>query len=230
MNLPAFFADVPKLRLRDPLAELLGCAEGGVFEYSYADAVRLAGHSCPTVAAAYWLTWLALAELYPRSLPQRGGIKVELRDDARTGSTGVVATVIQMLTGAAGGSGFKGIRGLHARAGLQRFMPGLPLSLRFIRLDTGEAVDAAVDLSMAPEDPALAPALARAVGGSLCNEELRSLGRTWQERVRHLLLDLGHDPGVFIIRRVDRGAAPLMPPLVRHAPERSRPLAREPRS
>ena len=221
MNLPAFFAEVPRLRLHDPLAELLGCAEHGVLEYSYADAVRLAGHSCPTVAAAYWLTWLALAELYPRSLPQRGGIKVELRDDARTGSTGVVATVIQMLTGAAGGSGFKGIQGLHARAGLQRFMPDLPLSLRFTRLDTGEAVDAAVDLSMAPEDPTLAPALARAVGGSVCDEDRRALGQAWQERVRHLLLDLAHDRGVFIIRRVEkRGAASLLPPKVRYVPGR----------
>jgi len=230
MNLPAYFAEVPKLRLRDPLAELLGCAEDGVLEYSYADAVRLAGHSCPTVAAAYWLTWLALAELYPRSLPQRGGIKVELRDDARTGSTGVVATVIQMLTGAAGGSGFKGIQGLHARVGLQRFVPGLPLSLRFTRLDTGEAVDAAVDLSMAPEDPTLAAALARAAAGSVRNEELRSLGRAWQERVRHLLLDLAHDPGVFIIRRVERGAAPLALPFVRHAPDWARSVARDRRS
>jgi hypothetical protein len=220
--LPAFFAEVPKLRLRDPLAELLGCAEDGVLEYSYADAVRLTGHSCPTVAAAYWLTWLALAELYPRSLPQRGGIKVELRDDARTGSTGVVAAVIQMLTGAAGGSGFKGIQGMHARAGLQRFMPGLPLSLRFTRLDTGEAVDAAVDLSMAPEDPALAPALAGAVIGSTSDEERRSLGEAWQERVRHLLLDLARNRGVFIIRRVERGAAPLALPSVRYVPDHAR--------
>ena len=224
MKLPAFFSQVPTLRLQDPLADLLGCAEDGVFEYSYADAVRLTGHSCPTVAAAYWLTYLALAELYPRSLPQRGGIKVELRDDARTGSTGVVATVIQMLTGAAGGSGFKGILGLHSRAGLQRFMPGLPLSLRFTRLDTGAAVDAAVDLSMAPEDPALADALDKAVSGSACNEELRLLGRTWQERVRHLLLDLAHDPGVFIIRRVERGSALAALPLVRYVPDRARPL------
>jgi len=34
--------------LRDPLAELLGAAEGGIVEYRYADAVKLAGHSCPT--------------------------------------------------------------------------------------------------------------------------------------------------------------------------------------
>lgn len=31
----------------DPLAEFLGAAEGGLIEYGYADAVKLAGHSCP---------------------------------------------------------------------------------------------------------------------------------------------------------------------------------------
>mgnify|MGYP003492414693 FL=1 len=41
--------------MRDPLAELLGAAEGGRLEYTYADAVKLTGHSCPTVAGA----WLA---------------------------------------------------------------------------------------------------------------------------------------------------------------------------
>jgi hypothetical protein len=117
MKLPAYFDDVPRLRVSDPLAALLGSSSDGIFEYSYADAVRLTGHSCPTVAAAYWLTWLALRELFPDRLPQRGGVKVEMRNDARVGSTGVVATVVQMLTGAAGSSGFKGIGGKFARAG-----------------------------------------------------------------------------------------------------------------
>ena len=52
--LPDFFAAVPAIVVADPLAALLGAAEGGRLEYRYADAVRLAGHSCPTVAGA-WL-------------------------------------------------------------------------------------------------------------------------------------------------------------------------------
>ena len=50
---PAFFDQVPRLVVRDPLADFLGAAEGGVLDYGYADAVRMAGHSCPTVASAY---------------------------------------------------------------------------------------------------------------------------------------------------------------------------------
>ena len=76
---PAFFDQVPRLTVRDPLADFLGAAEGGVLEYGYADAVRLAGHSCPTVAGAWLMTRAALARLHPGAVPRRGGIRVELR-------------------------------------------------------------------------------------------------------------------------------------------------------
>nr|WP_316639709.1 hypothetical protein [uncultured Roseateles sp.] len=204
MKLHAFFDQVPRLRVRDPLAEVLGCAEGGILEYGYGDAVRLSGHSCPTVAAAYWLTWLALRELYPDAVPERGGIKVEFREDARTGSTGVAATVVQMLTGAAGGSGFKGLAGHFSRVSLQRFTPDLPLSLRFTRLDTRAAVDAQADLALAPVDPALEALLERYAKSPLDADALARLGQLWQQRVQHLLLDLAYEPGVFTIRSAER--------------------------
>lgn len=215
MRLPAFFDEVPRLCVHDPLAEALGCAEGGILDYGYADAVRLTGHSCPTVAAAYWLTWLALHELYGDELPERGGVRVSFRDDARVGSTGVVATVVQMLTGAAGGSGFKGLGGRFSRAGLQRFVPELPMSLRYQRIDTGEAVDATTDLTLAPPDPLLDGLIERCVQGKATPGELAELGARWQRRVKSLLLDLAHDPGVFVVRRVERRAprpaAPVRP-------------------
>ena len=203
-TLPRFFDDVPRLRVHDPLAEVLGAAEGGVFEYGYGDAVRLAGHSCPTVAAAYWLTVLALSELYPDTLPERGGVRVEFRDDARSGSTGVVACVVQMLTGAAGNSGFKGLAGRYSRAGLQRFAPDIPMSMRFTRLDNGDAVDAAVDLSLLPEEPRLATLLEHCARNGADTESVRELGRLWQARVEYLLRDLAQDPGVFLLRPVTR--------------------------
>jgi hypothetical protein len=204
MRLPTFFDDVPRLRVHDALAEALGCADGGLLEFSYADAVRLTGHSCPTVAAAYWLTWLSLHALYGDAPPERGGVMVEFREDPRTGSTGVVATVVQMLTGAAGGSGFKGMGGRFSRAGLQRLSPELPLSLRFTRLDTAEAVDATADLALAPEDPMLDSLVTRCTGGKAGAGEWAELGQRWQRRVKALLLELAHDPGVFVVRRVER--------------------------
>lgn len=69
MRYPAFFDEVPRIVLRDPLAEFLGALEGGLVEFSYLDAVRPAGHSCPTVASAYGLTRRALGALYGAALP-----------------------------------------------------------------------------------------------------------------------------------------------------------------
>lgn len=212
MDLCPVFDDVPRLRVRDPLAELLGCSQGGVFEYGFADAVRLTGHACPTVAAAYWLTCLSLARLYPNQLPERGGIRVEFQQGARYGSTGIVAAVVQLLTGAAGSSGFKGICGRFNRAGLIRFSPDLLLMLRFTRLDTGDAVDAAADLALVPADPALEPLLHRCVQGQASAEERRAFGAMWQRRVRQLLLDAAHDPAVYILRPVRRPQRPANSP------------------
>jgi len=213
MKLPAYFDDVPRLRVRDPLARLLGCAEDGVFEYGFADAVKLAGHSCATVASAYWLTWLALEHLYPDGLPQRGGIKVEFRDDARSGSNGVVATVVQMLTGAAGGSGFKGLGGRFSRAGLIRSKPDLILALRFTRLDTNAAVDVGVDTSPLAGQPELDNLLALVSSGKATPEQEQALGELWQERVCSLLLEHGRDRRVFMVRPVVRRSGDLEAPL-----------------
>lgn len=200
MNLPSFFDEVPRLRTHDPLAEVLGSAEGGILEYRYGDAVRVAGHSCPTVAAAYWLTLRALASLFPDELPRRGGVRVEFREDPRGGVTGVVATVVQMLTGAAGEGGFKGLAGRHARNGLQHFAPELPLSMRFIRLDRRMAVDVASDFGSVPEDPRLAPLVARLASNRASHEDLSQLAALWQQRVADLLLRHAWDAGVFIVR------------------------------
>lgn len=207
MELASYFDEVPRLRVQDPLARVLGCAKDGVLEYSFSDAVRLTGHSCPTVAAAYWLTYLALEHLYPDSFPQRGGIKVEFRDDARSGSNGVMATVVQMLTGAAGSSGFKGLGGRFGRAGLIRYKPDLLLLLRFTRMDTRAAVDVSVDLSLLPFSSPIEGLMAKVTGCKATAEEEVQLGKLWQERVRRLLLEFARDPAVFVVRPVERRAA-----------------------
>jgi hypothetical protein len=200
MKLPAFFDQVPRLRTYDPLAEVLGSAEDGILEYGYGDAVRVAGHSCPTVAAAYWLTVRALTELYPYELPQRGGVRVEFREDPRGGVTGVVATVVQMLTGAAGEGGFKGLAGRFARNGLQHFAPELPLAMRFTRIDKRAAVDVASDFSSLPEDVRLAPLVNRCASGRATRPELLQLAQLWQQRVADLLLVHAWDPCMFVVR------------------------------
>ena len=75
MKTPAFFDAVPTMTVADPLAEALGAADGGAIEYRYVDAVKLAGHSCPTVAGAWLMTRAALARLYPGDAALQTGIE-----------------------------------------------------------------------------------------------------------------------------------------------------------
>ncbi|HKW84398.1 MAG TPA: hypothetical protein VJN68_11665 [Burkholderiaceae bacterium] len=156
------------------------------------------------MAAAYWLTFLALEHLYPDSLPQRGGIRVEMREDARCGTTGVVATIVQMLTGAAGGTGFKGIGGRFARVNLIRYTPDLLLTMRFIRQDKRAAVDVHADVALAPSHPQTEQLLEKCLAEKASPQEQLLLGELWQLRVRHLLLDSARDPAVFVVRPAEK--------------------------
>ena len=140
MHFPEFFEQIPRVRLFDPLAALLGATRDGVLEYGYADAVRLAGHSCPTVASAYWLTVRAVKHLYGEEMPVRGGVQVELRSRPAEGTGGVVASMIGLITGAAAEGGFKGLGGQYSRACLLAFGSPISTDLRFTRADTGESV------------------------------------------------------------------------------------------
>ncbi len=203
MHYPDFFDAIPRFRLRDPLADFLGAAEGGVIEYRYIDAVKLAGHSCPTVASAYWLTRLALGALYGASLPERGGVQVSFRDSRVAGVTGVIANVVSLLTGATTDTGFKGLAGRFDRRNLMAFDAEQALDIRFTRKDSGASVDAMVRLRDVPADPRMAPLMQRCLAGEADADEAQRFRDLWQDRVRRVLLEHGDDPEVFVIRHVD---------------------------
>lgn len=194
---PDFFDAVPRVTVRDPLAQLLGASTDGVITYGYADAVRLAGHSCPTVAGAYLIGRAALAALYPGDIPQRGGISVAMPNPEHTGTTGVVAQVLTLLTGAAGDNGFKGLGGRYARNGLLRFAPHESEgddAVRFERLDTRAAAAVCFDASQVPVDAAQRQRMMAVIHGDADGAQLAAFGEAWQERVRRLLLEHADDP------------------------------------
>ncbi len=91
---PAFYAEAPVVTVYDPLARFLGAARQGLIEYRYADVVRLAGHSCPTVAGAYLMALHGLRALYGTETPVRGDVEVFMRDAPGSGVTGVIASVV----------------------------------------------------------------------------------------------------------------------------------------
>lgn len=197
MKLPDFYEAAPRIAFKDPLAALLGAAENGVIEYSYADAVKLAGHSCPTVASAYLMTRAALGSLYPSSLPERGAVHVELRDARDSGTTGVVANVACMLTGAAGDAGFKGIEGRFDRRRLLSFGSEIPGQIRFTRTDSGAGVTVSARLDRVPTDSRTFPLLAKCLRGLATPEDAELFRTLWQARVRALLVERADDPEVF---------------------------------
>ncbi len=202
MAYPDFFNAVPSITLYDPLAEFLGAAEGGLIEYRYLDAVKLAGHSCPTVAAAYTLTRRALLALYPGETPERGGVKVSFRDSATAGVTGVMAAVATLLTGATVDTGFKGLAGRFDRRQLLAFGADLACDIRYTRVDNGAAVEARADLSRVPACPAMGPLMQKCLSGAATSAEAAEFRRLWQERVRSVLLDHGEDDEVFRLEMV----------------------------
>ena len=202
MQTPAFYDQVRSLSVYDPLAEFLGAAAEGLIEYRYVDAVKLAGHSCPTVAAAYWMTLKALEHLYPDALPQRGGIRVDFRQDQLAGVTGVIANVVALLTGATHDTGFKGIAGRFDRRRLLYFSADVAAEIRYTRIDTGQAVDVAAQLQSVPFAPQTFALMQKCLDGSATPEETAEFRECWQARVRTLLLEHGDDPQVFVLRPV----------------------------
>ena len=200
MPYPEFFDAAPRIAVRDPLAAFLGAADEGVIEYGYADVVKLAGHSCPTVASAYLMTRAALASLYREALPERGGIRVELRDERVEGVTGVIANVASFLTGATQDTGFKGIGGRFDRRNLLFFGADIPGQIRFTRVDTGAAAIASARLDHVPPDPRIGALMPRCVAGTATADEAAQFRSLWQGRVRTLLLERADDPEVIVIR------------------------------
>lgn len=200
MAFPEFFAHIPAITLREPLAELLGAAEGGLIEYRFADAVKLAGHSCPTVAGAWLMTVRALRALYGDETPVRGDLRVALGETSDSGVAGVIASIAGLLTGAAGDGGFKGLGGRYSRRNLLGFGVAGVGGLAFTRLDTNVAVDCILRLEMVPADPRLGGLLGAILGGTADDAARRLFGELWQARVRRILIEHADDPEIVELR------------------------------
>jgi hypothetical protein len=197
MNFPDFYEQAPVVRTRDPFAEMLGAAQDGMLEYHYVDAVRLAGHSCPTVAGAFLMGRAALAALYPDEPAERGRIAVHMPAPEQEGTTGVMAQVLTLLTGAASDNGFHGIQGRFKRKGLLSFSDRHEgEAITFTRLDTGASVAVSLNVSPVPGDPAQGARMAAILQDRADDSQRVAFANAWQDRVRRLLLEFADDPRV----------------------------------
>lgn len=188
MKYPDFFDKVEKIKMKDPLAEILGTFEDGIVEFGYTEIVKAAGHSCPTLAGSYLMTSVALKELYPNETPIRGNIKLAFPESKTEGVTGVIANVMGNITGATEDMGFKGLNGKFARTNLVSFSDEISCSVRFTRTDNNNSVDITYDPSEVPANPKMKELMGLTVSGKATPEEKKLFGEMWQERVEKILL------------------------------------------
>jgi hypothetical protein len=188
MQYPDFYSQITPIKLYDPLSDFLGAFKKGELEITYLDCAKLAGHSCPTVAGAYLMAAKGLAALYGNELPQRGSIKVEMKENESTGVTGVTANVISFILGAGGAGGFKGIQGNFSRDNLLFYGASIDSEVRLTRLDTMQSVNLSYDPSIIKADEKMMPLMGKNLKGLATEEEQKMFHTLWQKRVEEILL------------------------------------------
>lgn len=186
MNYPNFFNEIESITLEDKLSNFLGAFENGVIEFNYLDAVKIAGHSCPTVLGAYLMCIEGLKALYKLSLPKRGEIKVEFKNASTEGTTGVIANIISAITAATTNTGFKGISGNFDRRNLLFFEQDITSNVKFTRLDINESVDVYYDCSSITFNPMVSELMKKIVQKKANDEEKKLFSKLWQERVEKI--------------------------------------------
>ncbi|SFZ97949.1 hypothetical protein MNB_SV-5-1609 [hydrothermal vent metagenome] len=188
MKYPEFFDKVQKIELQDPLSSFLGAFEDGKMEINYIECVKLAGHSCPTVAGAYLMALKGLEALYGNELPQRGNIHLSMKEDEAEGVTGVISNVISFIIGANGIGGFKGLNGNMARNNLVSYNIAMDGEVQLTRKDTNSSVTLSYNPSIVAPDEKMQTLMGKSMQGMASQEEKKEFGKLWQARVEKILL------------------------------------------
>ncbi|MBF0098129.1 MAG: hypothetical protein HQM04_10285 [Magnetococcales bacterium] len=185
------FPDTPSITLYDPLGHLLGAGDGH-FTYTFVDAVKLAGHACPTVAGAFLMAKLAAERLFLDCVPVRGDMRVTVPGAVAHGVNGPISQIFTLLTGAAADNGFHGLAGQHVRSGLLHFadLPSVG-PFRFERISNGQRIALSYSpaaIAPAPEMGPLLPLVLSHRASVVQQEQFRTL---WRQRVLAILADEG---------------------------------------
>src|SRR3990167_6934914 len=203
-----FYDEVEPIKLREPLAEFLGAIdEGEEIIYTYQDAVKLAGHSCPAVSGAYKITQKALQELYGDKLPVRGEISVRVLGKPDNGANGPMAQVISQITGAATETGFAGLGPRFTRKNKLVFdaeneEPG---AFVFTRDDNQKKVKVSYHPENIPSVDRMGDLITKCIVGTATEKQREEFKKMWQERVRIVLFE--EAKGLFRVKKLaDEGS------------------------
>lgn len=204
----SFFDKVEPIRMKDPLAVALGAMDKNeAFVFTYTDAIKLAGHSCPAVSGAYKLTQLALKSLYGSETPVRGQVRVTFKGGIGDKVNGPISQVVMLITGASGESGFKGLGGgRYNRHNLLSFDKSQEAdedavcTVIFERMDTGKKIVISYSNYMLPANPKMGELMPLAVTGKGSDAEIKEFGELWHERIKAVLMN--PPQGMFEIKEV----------------------------
>ncbi len=188
MKYPSFYDNVEPFVLQDALSDFLGATQDGIIEINYLDCVKLAGHSCPTVAGAYILAKIALKKLYGQDMGQRSQIKIEFKEAKEHQVTGVIGSVLGFILGAGDSGGFTGIGGKFNRRDLLKYgAEDVKGMVRFTRLDNGKSLTLTLNTSAVPGNPNMKLLMQKTLTGQASSEEAQEFKKLWQSRVEYML-------------------------------------------
>lgn len=188
----AFYDDVEPIRLRDPLAVFLGAIdENEEFIFTYSDAVKLAGHSCPAVSGAYKITQKALKALYENETPIRGDISVRVLGSVNNGANGPISQVISLITGAAPETGFAGLGQRFARRNKLIFDEKNEEAGAFVftRDDNGKSVKVIYHPERIPQKEDMSELITKCIVGTANEKQQEKFKTLWQEKARMVLFE-----------------------------------------
>ncbi|WP_435119941.1 hypothetical protein [Halolamina sp. C58] len=187
--------DVDPVEIRDPVAEALGVLEPGEpFVITYTDAVKEAGHSCPTASGAYRIAQLGLDALYPDGYPVRSEFEVQAAGPQDDAAYGVMSRIVSYVTGATEDDGFSGLAGGYGgRRGLLRFDVFDPATaeptFRFRRTDTDETVEVIYHVGDVPDGGPAIGNLQLILDESASDQQREAFADAWHGRVQIVLSD-----------------------------------------
>lgn len=187
-----FYDDVEPIKLREPLAEFLGAVdEGEEFIFTYQDAVKLAGHSCPAVSGAYKITQKALKALYKDEVPVRGEISVKVLGSVDNGANGPISQVISLITGAAPQTGFAGLGERFARKDKLIFDEANeePNAFIFTRDDNKKSVKVTYHPENLPQSENMHSLFTKCIVGTATKKQEEDFKKMWQARVKVVLFE-----------------------------------------
>ncbi len=200
----AFYDEVEPIKLKDPLAVFLGAIEDQEeFVFTYEDAVKLAGHSCPAVSGAYKVTQKALEALYGNETPTRGGISVRVLGSVDNGANGPISQVISLITGAAPETGFAGLGNSFIRKNKLIFDERNEEANAFVftRDDNGKSVKVTYHPENVPGDEDMHNLFTKCIVGTANDKQKEKFKEMWQKRVKCVLFE--EAKGLFGIEKLN---------------------------